>query len=379
MFINRASKEINLRVVYAGLPGSGKVESLRALYDRFPAEAKGKMITVAHPRQDRARATVFFDVVPPGLGKIRDFRIRLHLYVLSGEQETDEDVRLLLKNVDGLVFVANGRQDRRGAETALQAVKVALRQQSLQWEGTPVVFQLEGATNALRRSLGVGQRPSVEANPQAGVGVFEALKALTKELLVAFGEDRLREWVETPEEKVRGDAFLARAQIIGHCSEFFGEPVDEYEPRAVPMGVPFYVISVHQPTPARPYFTYVTAGFSTTSAPGGGHRIELIAYTPALDEAAIDALAAAGRMLAESDPDGPPWKVFDTVDLGETGLRDRWFVLAPVTFLQLVPVTADEIELAQKHGSRELLGKLEHRERGFGWGRSRDQSVLRPE
>jgi hypothetical protein len=106
-------------VVYAGPPRSGKVESVQALYTALPPDSKGKMITVTHPSRG-AEATLFFDFVPPDVGTIRGVKIRLHLYVLSGGQETEEDVRLVLENVDGVVFVATSRREGSAAALALE-------------------------------------------------------------------------------------------------------------------------------------------------------------------------------------------------------------------------------------------------------------------
>jgi hypothetical protein len=151
--------------------------------------------------------------------------------------------------------------------------------------------------------------------------------------------------------------------------------------------------------------TRITAGFATTGAPGGSDRVELVAYTSALDEEAINSLAAAGRMMASSDPKRQRWKAYDTVDLGDTGLRDQLFVLAPVpegegfdrinvifgserrsdvesiseariTFLHLVPVTREEMAFAVERGSRALLEERKRHGREFGWGRSGKESIL---
>ena len=101
-FINYMAREINCKIVYYGPGLCGKTTNLQYIYERTNPEAKGKMISLA-TETDR---TLFFDFLPLALGEIRGFKTRFHLYTVPGQVFYDASRKLILKGVDGVVFVA---------------------------------------------------------------------------------------------------------------------------------------------------------------------------------------------------------------------------------------------------------------------------------
>lgn len=139
MFINRSSREINLRVVLFGPSYAGKGTTLRSLYERLPEPARGRLLSV----DSGTEHTLFFDFSPPGLGEIRGFRVRLHLYALSGEIAYLASAELVLKNVDGVIFVADSQPERLETNVYWRAeLDRCLRAQGRDPASVPLVFQL---------------------------------------------------------------------------------------------------------------------------------------------------------------------------------------------------------------------------------------------
>jgi hypothetical protein len=104
-FINYSSREINCKIVYYGPGLCGKTTNLQYIYNRTNPEAKGKMISLA----TETERTLFFDFLPLSLGEIRGFKTRFHLYTVPGQVFYDASRKLILKGVDGVVFVADSQ------------------------------------------------------------------------------------------------------------------------------------------------------------------------------------------------------------------------------------------------------------------------------
>ncbi len=110
-FINYASREINCKIVYYGPGLGGKTTNLQYVYDKTAPSAKGKMISLA-TETDR---TLFFDFLPLELGSVRGFKTRFHLYTVPGQVFYDASRKLILKGVDGIIFVADSQVERMDA------------------------------------------------------------------------------------------------------------------------------------------------------------------------------------------------------------------------------------------------------------------------
>ncbi len=186
-FINYASREINCKVVYYGPGLCGKTTNLQLIYGKTNPELKGKMISLA----TETERTLFFDFLPLALGQIRGFKTRFHLYTVPGQVFYDASRKLILKGVDGVVFVADSQVERMEANVeSLDNLKINLREQGYELEKIPYVIQYNkrDLPNAapledMRQLLNPGGVPEFEACATTGEGVFETLKCVAKLVL----------------------------------------------------------------------------------------------------------------------------------------------------------------------------------------------------
>jgi signal recognition particle receptor subunit beta len=187
-FINYSAREINCKLVYYGPGLCGKTTNLKYIYEKTAADAKGKMISLA----TETERTLFFDFLPLALGEIRGFKTRFHLYTVPGQVFYDASRKLILKGVDGVVFVADSQEERFEANVeSLENLKANLREQGYDFDKIPVVLQYNKrdlpnavALEELRTSLNpTGKIADFEAAAQSGKGVFETLKALARLVL----------------------------------------------------------------------------------------------------------------------------------------------------------------------------------------------------
>ena len=109
--INYASREINCKIVYYGPGLGGKTTNLEHVYQKVSPTTRGKLISLA----TESERTLFFDFLPVDLGTIRGFKTRFHLYTVPGQVYYNASRKLILKGVDGIVFVADSQVDRMEA------------------------------------------------------------------------------------------------------------------------------------------------------------------------------------------------------------------------------------------------------------------------
>jgi mutual gliding-motility protein MglA len=186
-FINYASREINCKIVYYGPGLCGKTTNLQYIYDSTSPQAKGKLISLA-TETDR---TLFFDFMPLELGTVRGFKTRFHLYTVPGQVYYDASRKLILKGVDGVVFVADSQEERFDANIeSLENLEENLKTQGYDLMQIPYVLQLnkrdlpsavpveELTVDLLRKG-----EPVFEAVAADGTGVFDTLKAVAKQVL----------------------------------------------------------------------------------------------------------------------------------------------------------------------------------------------------
>ncbi len=187
-FINYASREINCKVVYYGPGLCGKTTNLQYIYSKAATGTKGKLISLS-TETDR---TLFFDFLPLSLGEIRGFKTRFHLYTVPGQVFYDASRKLILKGVDGAVFVADSQEERMEANIeSLDNLRINLAEQGFDLTKLPFLIQYNkrDLPNALpiadlRKELNPRNVPEVEAVASTGVGVFETLKAIAKLVIV---------------------------------------------------------------------------------------------------------------------------------------------------------------------------------------------------
>jgi signal recognition particle receptor subunit beta len=187
-FINYASREINCKIVYYGPGLCGKTTNLQFIYSKTAPEAKGKMISLA----TETERTLFFDFLPLALGEIKGFKTRFHLYTVPGQVFYDASRKLILKGVDGVVFVADSQEERMDANIeSIENLQINLKEQGYELSKLPFVIQYNKrdlpyviSVEEMRQELNLMKVPDFEACATSGEGVFETLKAVAKLILI---------------------------------------------------------------------------------------------------------------------------------------------------------------------------------------------------
>jgi len=193
-FINYSSREINCKVVYYGPGLCGKTTNLEYIYENTNPEAKGRMISL----ETETERTLFFDFLPLSLGEIRGFKTRFHLYTVPGQVFYDASRRLILKGVDGIVFVADSQVERMDANLeSLENLRGNLDEQGYDFATVPKVIQYNKrdlhnavAADYLRKTINHDGVPDFETVATEGEGVFDTLKAVAKQVLVELKRNR---------------------------------------------------------------------------------------------------------------------------------------------------------------------------------------------
>jgi signal recognition particle receptor subunit beta len=187
-FINFAAREINCKIVYYGPGLGGKTTNLQHIFDKTGEQQKGKMISLA-TETDR---TLFFDFLPLDLGTIRGFKTRFHLYTVPGQVFYDASRKLILRGVDGVVFVADSQTERADANVeALDNLVGNLQEHGYDFATIPYVLQLNKrdlpnvlTVGEMKNQLCRRDEPTFESIASQGVGVFETLKEIARQILV---------------------------------------------------------------------------------------------------------------------------------------------------------------------------------------------------
>ena len=185
--INYASREINCKIVYYGPGLGGKTTNLEHVYGKVKPDTRGKLISLA----TETERTLFFDFLPLSLGEIRGFKTRFHLYTVPGQVFYDASRKLILKGVDGVVFVADSQIERMEANLeSVENLRVNLSEQGYDLNRIPYVVQYNkrdlpniATVEELHRLLNPRNVPEYQAVAPTGVGVFDTLKAVAKQVL----------------------------------------------------------------------------------------------------------------------------------------------------------------------------------------------------
>ena len=185
--INYASREINCKIVYYGTGLGGKTTNLEYVHSKVDPESRGKMISLA----TEADRTLFFDFLPVDLGSIRGFKTRFHLYTVPGQVYYNASRKLILKGVDGIIFVADSQVDRAEANIeAMHNLYENLESYGYDLSRIPFVIQYNkrdldriATVEELRQELNPMGVPDYEAIAIEGQGVFETLRAVSKQVV----------------------------------------------------------------------------------------------------------------------------------------------------------------------------------------------------
>ena len=185
--INYSTREINCKIVYYGPGLGGKTTNVQYVYSRVSPETKGRLVSLA-TEMDR---TLFFDFLPLDLGPIKGFRTRFHLYTVPGQVYYDASRRLILRGVDGIIFVADSLISRFEANVeSLYNLHENLAEHDLKLENVPFALQYNKRdlkdiipVADLQDELNPQGYPAFEAIATQGVGVFDTLKSVSKMVL----------------------------------------------------------------------------------------------------------------------------------------------------------------------------------------------------
>jgi signal recognition particle receptor subunit beta len=185
--INYSSREINCKIVYYGPGLGGKTTNIQYVYDKLNPETKGKLVSLA-TEMDR---TLFFDFLPLELGTVKGFKTRFHLYTVPGQVYYNASRKLILRGVDGIVFVADSDEHRIDANLeCLYNLHENLAEHNLKAEELPIVMQWNKRDmptalkiEELETELNPEGYESFEAVAINGQGVFDTLKCVSKLVL----------------------------------------------------------------------------------------------------------------------------------------------------------------------------------------------------
>jgi len=193
--INFANREINCKIVYYGPGVAGKTTNLKYIYTQVPDTVKGEMVSLATEDE----RTLFFDFLPIDLGTVQGFKTRFHLYTVPGQVFYNASRKLILRGVDGIIFVADSASNRlRANAESMRNLRENLDEYNLNLEEIPMVLQFNKRdlpdavpTEMLRSILDPQDRfPSFDAAASSGVGVFETLRAVSKMVLERLAKSR---------------------------------------------------------------------------------------------------------------------------------------------------------------------------------------------
>ena len=188
--INYASREISCKIVYYGTGLGGKTTNLEYIYSRVNPDTKGKMISLA----TETERTLFFDFLPIDLGEVRGFKTRFHLYTVPGQVYYNASRRLILKGVDGLVFVADSQATRAEANIeSMHNLYDNLETYGYDLETIPFAIQYNKrdmpnvlSAEELRAQINPVSVPDFEGIAIEGKGVFETLSCVSKLVIKAL-------------------------------------------------------------------------------------------------------------------------------------------------------------------------------------------------
>ncbi len=187
-FINYSAREISCKIVYYGPGLCGKTTNLHYIYNKVNPDSKGKMISLA----TKTERTLFFDFLPLALGSIKGFKVRFHLYTVPGQIFYDASRKLILRGIDGVIFVADSQVERTEANIeSLENLSKNLKEQGYELENLPYIIQYNKRDlpnvvplDEMERILNPRKVPSYEAVAPKGTGVFETLKEVAKMVIL---------------------------------------------------------------------------------------------------------------------------------------------------------------------------------------------------
>jgi signal recognition particle receptor subunit beta len=182
-FVNDNAKEIHCKIVYYGPSLGGKTTNIQWVYAKTSKEENP--LKIMGTENER---TLFFDFLPLFVGDIRGYKTRFHLYTVPGQVVYDASRKLIMKGLDGVIFVADSQPERMEENIeSLKNLDTNLRQQGYNIREIPLIIQYNKRdlkncvpVPEMRRLLNKYNSPDFEAVASQGIGVFESLKTVSK-------------------------------------------------------------------------------------------------------------------------------------------------------------------------------------------------------
>lgn len=189
-FVNNETKELHCKIVYYGPSLGGKTTNVQWIYQKTAEDNKSRL-TALNPETER---TLFFDFLPLFVGDIRGYKTRFHIYSVPGQVVYDASRKLIMKGLDGVVFVADSQKERMEENIeSFRNLELNLQQQGYDIRQIPLLIQynkrdLENVSSLeeLRSALNKYNSPEVEAVASNGAGVFESLKIISKSIITVL-------------------------------------------------------------------------------------------------------------------------------------------------------------------------------------------------
>lgn len=183
-FINYAAREIYCKIVYYGPGLCGKTTNVQRIHARTAESARGRLISLT----TESERTLFFDFLPIDLGVAGGYRIRFQLYTVPGQVFYRATRKLILKGIDGVVFVTDSQRARLDANVeSMEDLRDNLAEHGTSLDELPFVIQYNKrdlreavAVSALRELLNPRGAPEFEAVASTGQGVFETLRGVSR-------------------------------------------------------------------------------------------------------------------------------------------------------------------------------------------------------
>jgi signal recognition particle receptor subunit beta len=187
-FLNYSTKEINFKIVYYGPGLSGKTTNIKYIYEKIRSDNKGKLVSLS----TETERTLFFDFFPLDLGSVKGYKVKFHLYTVPGQIYYSSSRKLILKGVDGLVFVADSQRERFEANIeSIDDMMENLKEYKIDFNILPYVLQLNKRdlpnitpVDEMIASLRRKDEPVVEAIASQGQGVIDTLKGISKLVMI---------------------------------------------------------------------------------------------------------------------------------------------------------------------------------------------------
>ncbi|MBS1765867.1 MAG: GTPase domain-containing protein [Acidobacteria bacterium] len=184
VFFNHATRQMTAKIVYYGPGLCGKTTNLNTIYGKTSQKARGEMVSL-NTETDR---TLFFDLLPMDVGMVGGFKTKLQLYTVPGQVFYNSTRKLVLKGVDGIVFVVDSQTPMLDAcKESFENLKENMKELGLEVGSIPLVFQWNKRdlknvvpVEELERTFNTQGLPTFQAVASDGSGVFETLRGITK-------------------------------------------------------------------------------------------------------------------------------------------------------------------------------------------------------